>query len=81
VVSNHSGLHGALTTVTQRYVSVVYEGVSIISMTGAAICTVVVVARCNGRNYHILGVSVQNFMQLGGCSNFFSHVCGPMQRI
>jgi hypothetical protein len=50
VVSNHSGLHGALTTVTQRYVSVVYERVSIISGTGAAIYAAVVLARCNSSN-------------------------------
>jgi hypothetical protein len=38
-----------------------------ISGTGAAICTAVVVARCNGRWYcqHILAVSIQHFTELG----------------
>jgi hypothetical protein len=39
-----------------------YEGLSIISGTGAAICTTVVVARCNGTNY----------TQLGGSAWFFT---------
>jgi hypothetical protein len=37
------------------------DGVSIISETGAVIATAVVVTQCN---YHILGVSAQNFTQL-----------------
>jgi hypothetical protein len=37
-----------------------YEGVSIISGTGVAVCTAVVLVLCNSKwkYYHILGVSV-----------------------
>jgi hypothetical protein len=51
---------------------VIYEVISIISGTGAAICKAVVLVWCNGRwkFQHILGVSVQNFTQLVECAEF-----------
>jgi hypothetical protein len=60
--------------------------VSIISGSGTAICTAVVVARCNGRwQYcHILGVGVQTLAQLGGHADIlrpfiWSRVSGLMR--
>jgi hypothetical protein len=64
-------IHFLLETL-QTYSAVLYEKVSIISGTGAAICTIVIVAQCNSRCLykHILGASVQYTMQLGICADF-----------
>jgi hypothetical protein len=45
---------------------------------GAAIGTAVVVARCNNKYWHILGVSVQNFTQLGGHADFYALLFGVL---